>query len=211
MKNSLYTSIKLLFFYYFLLLNLSCHCQQLNSKTIASDSLLKDIPTYYNLKKTKYLFSKELSLLNLTSIENGFRGLQIRIWVGHGYGDKDSSQLLIIKKQKQIRGELVTYIHLDSNKIARKTTLITPRSGWKLFLDSIQKLGIYDLPDYSKYPDYYVGGDSFGVTVEFATSDKYRIYDYPDYIEHKEKIAGAAKIFMLMRFIENEFKIQMIY
>ena len=88
---------------------------------------------------------------------------------------------------------------------------MSPRSGWETFLDSLQKMGIHDLPDYKKVPNYYLGADSFGVIVEIATPIKYRTYFYPDYLEHMDRIKEAAAMNRIMKFIEDEFKIRVIY
>jgi len=201
-----------------------CNAQQpaenntiLKSQNI-SDSVIKDIPEFFQQKSWKDNFERLQASLGIERIDNGFIEWQIRLWIGHGYGKKDSSQLVIFKKENnKIIGVLYTYIHpygptFDTTaKFFKGITLLLPIYGWEDFIDRLEKLEIYNLPDFKKIKGYEIAMDSYGVTVEIATKNKYRIYDYPDYEGNIYQIEEAKNIFIIMKMIEEEFKIKVIY
>ncbi|MDP4265295.1 MAG: hypothetical protein Q8941_22405 [Bacteroidota bacterium] len=222
--SKLYCVSKYLILINFVILFSDCNSRESQSNKDKSDnisyadSVVKDIPEFFQSSRWRNYFSNEQKILSIKPIDNGYRDLQIRIWIGHGYLPKYSSQLIMIKKTgKIITGELYTYIpHQETNTDSvlpanKRVDTLIPRSGWDNFIDSIQKLGIYELPDYKKLPGYYLSNDSFGATFEIATPTKYRIYDYPDYEEFKDKIAEAGKAFKIMSLIEDEFNTKVMY
>lgn len=210
----------------FLFLFLGCSFPEPNSQYSSTsilrsrDTLIKDIPEAFNIKKNKDFFLREQALLGMEPIENGYSGLQVRFWIGHGYVDdpKYSPQLIVIKKNAdKITGELYTY-QLKYNDagdsavaIEKRMEALNPASGWENFIDRIIKLDIFTLPDYEKIPGYYVSADSYGVVVEIAKPTKYRIYYLTDYIERKDEFKEAARMFEIMQLVEQEFKIKVIY
>jgi hypothetical protein len=222
--SKLYRASKYLILINFLIFFSNCNSQKSgpgknnNDTLVSTDTVVKDIPEFFQSNKWRNYFSKEQALLNIKSIEKGYKDLQIRIWIEHGYLPKYSSQLIVFKKTgKTIIGELHTYTSQhDSNRdsavlINDKRDALIPESGWKMFIDSIQKLGIYDLPNYEKFPGYNLSADSFGVMIEIATNSKYRIFYYPEYESFKDEIKEAGKMFKIMSLIEYEFKIKVMY
>ncbi|MEO5583676.1 MAG: hypothetical protein ABIR66_13380 [Saprospiraceae bacterium] len=165
-------------------------------------------------------FLKEQSMLGLNSIKSGYNGSQIRMWIKHGYGEnpKNSSQLIVIKRNDNgFSGELHTYLlkygeNWDSIvSITKRLDILKPESGWKDLIDKMEKLDINVLPDYQKIAGYYVNADSYGVMVEISSNEKYRLYYYPDYMERKDQFKQAMNMFEIMRLMEREFNIKLIY
>lgn len=183
------------------------------------DTVIKDIPDFFQREEWREYFYKLQKLLSIESIEDGFNEWQIRFWISHGYTEKDSSQVIIFKrKADQISGTLETYIHPyvslwddTATSISHRVTSIKPKSGWAKFIEKITTQGIYDLSDLTILPGYYTNADSYGVTVEVSTPEKYRIYYYPDYEIFKDTIEEAEKMFKIMSLIEEELGVKVIY
>ncbi|MEJ0101423.1 MAG: hypothetical protein WDO19_02205 [Bacteroidota bacterium] len=208
----------------FLLPVLFCGCTSQTSKKVGevksnTDTVYKDIPSWYQ-RENVHKYNLELdSTLDLRSIEGGVEDLQLRIWVDQGAGRYDTSKLFIftITEDSSVTGKLYTYIlSYDSlwnpSGTAYKTIkVLTPSSGWNLFLDSLKRMEIYDLPHYQKLNGYYVSSDTYGVTVEIAAKNRYRIYHYPNYSDYKDKIDAAGKMYKIMQLLEQEFNVKAIY
>jgi len=183
----------------------------------SSISVIKDVPEFFQTKSWKYEFGHLQWALGIKPIDDGFVEWQIRLWIGHGYTETDSTQLLIFKKESnRISGVLYTYVSYSKTidttvNLFKRITPLSPISGWASFIKGLENLGIYDLPDYNKLKGYKTGMDSYGVTVEVATSHKYRIYDYPDYEINVDQFAEAKKMLGIVREIEREFKIRAYY
>jgi hypothetical protein len=216
--KSLIINLGLLFF-------LSCNAQESEMKPKltqqSSDSISLDIPKFFQGKKWKKYFADLQSSLNIRSLQDGADDWQVRLWIAHGIDDqKDSSQLIVVNKiNDRLTGTLYTYVTgthnaLDTLSMPATTgrfAALFPKSGWKLFMDSLKKLEIASLPDYTRVKGYFLSTDSYGVTIELATKNTYRIYEYPDYERHVEKIPEAGKILKILKLIEDEFKIRVNY
>jgi hypothetical protein len=202
----------------------SCRSQDPSRKSTeiqpSSDSVVREIPKFFQRKEWTRYFSDLQSSLNIRSLQNGANEWQIRLWVAHGvYDYKDSTQLIVFTKEAGIvTGMLYTYVTQDRQKsdttyigTAGRFVSLFPKSGWTRFLDSLNKLAIFTLPDYTKLKGYFLANDSYGVTLEAATKNTYRIYEYPDYEQHVDKIPEAEKVFKTLKLIEDEFKIKVVY
>src|SRR5882672_11087074 len=64
-----------------------------------SDSVIQDIPDFFRRKKWLEYFSSVQTLLGIQSLQKGYNEWQIRLWIGHGYRDTDSSQLITFTKE----------------------------------------------------------------------------------------------------------------
>lgn len=171
--------------------------------------VVKDIPL--SLRDSSYREMKRNyeDKMGLSSLENGFRDLQIRIL--RGYTFTDSGDLILLTKvDKKWSAQLYKLVfQYDKNFdsiVAVNKRIVTkePKSGWQFFTDSLMKLEILTLPDFSTIPGYYLSTDSDGPTVEIATSDEYRIYGYPDFESHVEKKIEARKMYEILKLIESE-------
>lgn len=194
----------------------SCKTRQTGSldTTAIKDTVVKDIPEIYKDKDVKSFISKEQELLGIDSIENGYQDLQIRIWVSSGLRSTDTTQLFIFKKHNSnITGELYFYtmsVTIDSEpfNINKNIIKIHPKSGWAVFMDSLQNSGIYTLPDDSKLKGYVFSADGYGIRVEIATKNTYRIYSYADYDNNIDAFVEARKILQLLKLLQKEFSIK---
>lgn len=150
------------------------------------------------------------SKLGLSSIEDGFDGLQIRIW--KGFANPDSLKLIIFSKSDDGWSArfytLVLHYNnsFDSIKdVTRNIKIKEPRSGWNIFIDSLLKLKILELPDYSEVPSYTLSMDSEAIRVEVAADKKYRFYSYLDIESQNEVISEATNMRKILELIEEEF------
>jgi hypothetical protein len=174
------------------------------------DTVIKDIPLNIRDSAYRQMQRNTESKIGLSSLEGGFKDLQIRIW--RGYSQTDFIDLILFTKVNDKWSARLhnLVLHYDKNfdsvvAITKKVVTKEPKSGWQFFTDSLIKLKILDLPDYSTLPDYYVSADSDGVTVEVATVDKYRTYSYPDFESYISKKTEAKKMYQILKLIENEF------
>ncbi|TXJ23214.1 MAG: hypothetical protein E6Q24_19495 [Chitinophagaceae bacterium] len=185
-----------------------------------SNSVTRDIPKFFQGEKWNRYFADMQSSLNLHSLRNGVEGWQIRLWIAHAvYDYKDSAQLIIFKKEDGIiRGILYTYIvqneplrDTSSIRTAGKFTALLPKSDWASVVDSLERLSVFTLPDYTKIKGYYLATDSFGIVIEVAKGNTYRIYEYPDYEQHVDTLPEAQKLLQILKLIEREFGIDVTY
>ena len=172
---------------------------------------------YENINWQKH-FTVKQKLLKIESIQKGVTDWEIRFWIEHGFRKIDSAQLLIFKKENGIeKGLMYLYDDRFSDTVDPITSIssipisLSPTSGWQVFIDTIEKLGLYNLPDLQDLPGFARAADSDGVIVEFAIKNKYRIYAYDDYEGFLNKIEEAKKMHNILNFIEKEFKIRTIY
>ena len=89
MKSVICASILMLFVWLFF----SCESQVIKIGNLEnSDTISRDIPKAFQNKTTRDKNNSLNNALGLKTLENGFDGLQIRIW--RGYTVKDTGQLL---------------------------------------------------------------------------------------------------------------------
>ena len=190
----------------------SCKTQPKNQVTEKSSETvvidiphdLKGRPLWYYQKK-----GKMEKMVGLSSLENGFDSLQIRIW--YGVALRDKLQLLLLKKSNaKWSAELDSLVlYYDKNhdslvSVTKHTEIKQPLSGWEKFIDSLYKSGILVLPDANAIKDYEYCQDGDGVTVEIAMQRKYRIYNYPCF-NSQIGISEAKKVELIIQLLEKEF------
>jgi hypothetical protein len=91
MKSVICTSIVMLFVWLFY----SCESHVIKIENLEnSDTISRDIPKGFQNKTTRDKNNTLNNALGLNTLENGFDGLQIRIW--RGYIVKDTGQLFIL-------------------------------------------------------------------------------------------------------------------
>ena len=169
------------------------------------ESFTKDIPKDDTLSYFKKKNSELIKSLGLNSLENGFNGLQIRIWRAAPFVE-EKRLLILTQIDSNWKAELIMFtIH---NQLAqhKQSFIRNPSSGWKSFLDNLVRLDIFTLPDCDTLSaDYYKGNDADGVRVEFADNRSYRTYTYSCPDINEKKFIQAKKMMQIMRLIEDEF------
>ena len=178
--------------------------QERNNTTIKSIPLSKRDTSFSKIKKS--IENK----LGISSIESGFKDLQIRIW--KGFAHTDYVQLKVFTKiDTSLSAQLYNlFLHYDKNfdsvvAVTKEVVTKQPRTGWVFFTDSLLKLDILNLPDDSEIPNYNVSMDADAVTVEVASGNKYRVYSYSDVESLSKTIEQAKKMAQILKLIQDEF------
>lgn len=211
MKTNIYKSIFLL-----LMVGVLMSCNQQTSSTSQisnapiSDTVLKDIPEYFSGKLLREKKNLQDSL-HITDLENGFSGMQIRIWVG---SITDTLKLLdLIYSDSIWKGNFYNIIYKSSldgrtmNYTGSLRSSKVPKIGWKEYMEKLFQLDILTLPHYSLIPNYNATMDATGVTVEISNQKMYRVYTYASPYESKH-ISEAAKMIKILGLTEKEFDIK---
>jgi hypothetical protein len=181
-------------------------------KEKSADTVIKEIPKDRNGNPRSYYRNKPQveKLLGLSSIENGFDSLQIRLW--YGYAFNDSSQLAVLTNSKgKWSGQFFTLVyHLselgDSIKsITQKAEFREPKSGWTELKQKLLQLKVLSLPDYHTIPEYDQVADGDAVIVEVSSKKVYRIYSYQEPRMFQNKFWQAANMERILELIEKEF------
>lgn len=176
------------------------------SELLKTDTFLQDRMTKIN------------ELLSLPSIQNGFDGFQIRIWIE--CNNRDTQSLIVLKENKGKWAGIFYFYKMHWDKTAGfegneevkfelrdiKIEERVPQSGWKRFSDQFIELGVENLPDYRElYPKYNYSTDADGVTIEIGTPKKFKIYGYPALDLNKTIKGGPAQLEKALLLIEKEF------
>lgn len=175
-----------------------------------SDTIKRDIPAYFDAKLLRE--KKELQdSLHIQDLENGFTGMQIRIWSG---SSPDTLKLLdLINTNGSWKGSFYNINYkspLDGGTIKYVGSALlykVPKSGWRAFTEVLFGLDILTLPDCSQIKDYDVPTDASSVTVEIANQKMYRLYAYQMPHENR-RISEAAKMIKILDLTEKEFDIK---
>ncbi|MBO9632759.1 MAG: hypothetical protein J7578_06540 [Chitinophagaceae bacterium] len=198
---------------------LSVSCSSFNKKgkdtgeevTTKADTFIRDIPQYRTSPSMMHLKTNIESLLNISSLENGFDSLEIRIWYAYALTDKE--QLVIIKHtgtQWAAQINTLTFHYGNNNdsilSISKQSVDRFPRSGWDSLMLNLKNLDFFILPDHKQLQNYHTGTDSDAITVEFATKNTYRIYTYIQPSRYTTTFKEAVKIENIMDLIEREFE-----
>lgn len=178
----------------------------------------KEIPTFTTGKMKDSIdwiydyFKKQTSEIGLSSIENGYNGLQIRIWLNHWLAI--NRHLIILKYMDSVwSGEVVTltYAYNDSlqeHYIAKKEFKnITPKNGWDRFIELLAKQKILDLPNMNRLPGYDAGDDGIDYVFEIAAPNKYRMYHYWEPSSFKDKFWQAENVLNIGNLLNEELSI----
>jgi hypothetical protein len=181
--------------------------------TVVSKSLSfeREIPQLKNGERPSYYRNKAVveKMIGLQSLEGGFDSLEIRIW--YGYARTDSSQLVILARDKKMwSAKLYTFVYeLDQNgskvqSMNKRQRSANPRFGWGQFIDTLFELSVCTLPDQYKIADYPEYTDGNSVIVEVATKQIYRIYSYKEPFRAQTETIYARKIEQALNLIESE-------
>ena len=184
---------------------------KLDDSNQRNDTIIKDIPLYLNQPAFNKVFHSFENGLGLTSLTDGVDGIEIRLWYTH---DKtDTVQLLILKNaNSNWSANLFTIVYKlnQSNdsvvSLKNSITKKEPKLNWVILIDSLFKLNIDILPDYTRLPEYKLNMGGNGVLVEFANSKSYRIYSYPEPEHHKVESPDVLKMTQILRLIEDHLQ-----
>jgi hypothetical protein len=202
------------FFFLFALAISSCKEKKKNESNItnvSSDTVIRHIPEWF---KTSTLIRGRVAdgnkALNLSTLQNGFDGTQIRIWIECNI--QDTQHTIIITNYKAKWEATFYYYKLYKNEdgsfkfLKSRAENRVPKSGWEVFTKDLLVTGIENLPDYEKmYPKYNPPTDASAVTVEIGNNKEYRLYQYPELGMNKEIKEGPAKLEQALLLIEREF------
>jgi hypothetical protein len=148
-------------------------------------------------------------LLGIDNLRTDKKLLQIRIWIS--FSLYDTGKIVNIKHDTgSWRAEFYQYRFGLSNNdkillISKNKVEGTPLSGWDVFLNKIEKFGIYTLNDNDRRQNSGLCTDANSISVEIIMDNKYYEYEYPcwEVIEDQSQI---DKVKMILREIEKEYK-----
>ena len=162
------------------------------------------------VSSTQSLLDQTGSLLNLEHIQQGFNGLQIRVW---GSARDIPKERLVVLTQKDMSWSAdvyyITYPHVQEgnlrfDSVAHKK-LPDPKSGWPIFSFNLAKLGIRNLPTVMNIPGYLDDQttNDYGYHFEIADTSGYRMYMYTEPQNHKQ-FDEAIRVTKILDLIDYE-------
>lgn len=171
--------------------------------------LQKDIPEKQNDSSAYWhAFTNLRNRLGLPTLENGSEVFEIRVWEQIEWG----LMVLSIKNRNNkwaadnsIYWAVSSKVNELDSIVVNNTSLRTPKTGWKKFLNKLIDKGILDLKDYSKIPGYFNGNDLPFVKVEIATKNYYRHYSMTGVNKQPTYITDAKSMTEILDLIRNEF------
>jgi len=184
--------------------------KEINLPKNPADSFVKDIPKWIQESEIYQLRNANLlEKLGLSSLQDGFDGTQIRIWIEHDLPDTQQG-IIFTEHNSKWEGEFYYFkVHNDSKgelkSVDKRVERKNPKSGWKIFIDSLMATDIEKLPDHALIPGYRLVTDPLTITVEIATPKLYRFYQYPALQANVDKFPDAGKLEKALQLIEKEF------
>ena len=119
----------------------------------------------------------------LGSISNGFDSLQIRVWLPGT--SRSNERMVSLKNAGGVWSGTLYDLIYEYDKagkyiiaVEKTSKVVTPKSGWKNFMDTLYALKIMELPSMDELPGYELMRDGEGMSVEVATRCFYRVYNY---------------------------------
>ena len=199
MKNIYYIVLLLIF------LSTGCNRQaNIDKELLGFNNITKyfirEIPTNPRGKIDAFFAStkEKQKLLGLESLENGFDGLQIRIWF----------DVVNIDKQKLVN---ITYKNLIwtttvYDLITKTKRILIPKSGWINLSNNLLNLKILTLPNGDEILNCGGGGgDGSTYNIEIATINHYRYYSYWEPQLYTQTCWLAKNIKEVLSLITKEF------
>jgi hypothetical protein len=180
----------------------------------AQDSIRRDIPKFYRLQHVQNEKQKIESAIKIGSLVNGFPGQQIRI-LGNEYDEYNDWERLIVFTNKSSWRADVYYIRyaaeddlimvIDSLQY-QKHSIGQPKSGWRVFIDSLSHYGLFSLPHYTAIPGYvHESTHELTYEVEVASHNNYRIYSLLNPIIRQNRFPEAKKFTQILGLIKRQF------
>ncbi len=173
----------------------------------------KEIPTYlggtvdifYQLAKDRQ------KQFGLDSLENGFQDLQIRVW--YNFSLIKEQKLVVITNKDTTWTATIYNSQVDWHNnteiiLSKKTTQVSPKSGWPTFSKKLLNLQIATLPNQDDVEGYSAGDDGKTYSVEVATKNQYRFYSYWEPQKNQEKFWQAKNLTEILHLFETELDIR---
>lgn len=150
--------------------------------------------------------------LELDSLENGFDGLQIRIWYDVAYINKQKVVIISYSKAHwtaSVYKMVPIWETKDRYHFSKKPNNVTPKSGWTNFSNELLNLQILTLPNGNDDQNCGAGGgDGSTYNVEIATKKHYRYYGYWEPEEYRDKCQQAKNMSDILRLLKKELGIE---
>lgn len=175
-----------------------------------SDGVVRDMTEEQKSEHWQSIQQKGNSSLGLKTLQNGFNGLQIRIWSGEGLTYK-GRMFLVQYDGVSWTGELYYFRDSFSNgqyqgeTRIEKTELKQSSRQWERLVKALFALGIDTLPDYTQLPCNGLDTDEGGVMVEIAQNNFYKTYQFPT-PSHRVTVCKEAKqVVEIVELIDKRF------
>jgi hypothetical protein len=193
---------------------------------IPENDIEKYIPRYPDGKLFGYyiLTKQKQKQLGLTIPENGHDSLLMRLWFTYPKGLYQIGELVELKiDSNQNVSAKYTLLDIFFNPSRRYEvinshfdTLMTPKCGWKSFLDTLNLLQITNLPSLEFVPEYIKinGKDNYDydnnrmtVSIEVATQNKYRFFQYNSFEKYKN-IDEVNRLYKFLVFQRKQLELK---
>lgn len=173
----------------------------------------KEIPKYDDGKLDLfYLLAKENQKeFKLDSIENGYNGLEIRVW--YEFSRVPERRLVIITNNDTI-WQATSYswkVNWDGEKESvnsKEIKQVTPKSGWPIFASKLLGFHITTLPDMNNISGYQDGKDGKMYNIEIASKNHYRFYSYWQPHDNRDKIQEAKDMSKILDLFNSELGVK---
>jgi len=167
-----------------LLLTVIFSCQK--KQRVHQNAFIVDIPVWFDYDNRPYIdvmykyTQEKAQKLKLEPLQNGFKGITIRVWAGGGIF---ANERLLILKYTNNEWTAKSYAMIVDTVIVYRTEQLVPESGWKNFITSLMKYQIMTLPDGKNVPEIRrfmdgESGDAGFISIEVATKSMYRFYSF---------------------------------
>ena len=178
-------------------------------------SFKSDIPAAFGDSGFVQRKQKLLKSVGLAPLTQGFSQMQVRIWYGYPYSDRDNL-LLFSKTADKWKGEIweIKYwskIFDGKDSVFADKRNVTPRCGWNLFMDSLINHGLLTLKDCSNIPGYSCEDAGNNIIVEFASCDAYRIYHLSEPSLRAAKFEEAKSVTEISTIIERQLSFRRLF
>lgn len=188
---------------------LFCSClENRQIQECPSASFRTDIPVAFTDSEFVKFKRKILEFVGLAPLTQGFSQLQVRIWYGYPYSNRENL-LVFTKTADKWTGESLLLRYWSEktdgkDSVSADKKSVTPQSGWSVFIDSLISRGMLTLRDCSDIPGYSCLGAGNSIIVEFATCDTYRIYRLDEPWRMAAKFEEAKRITEINAIIERQ-------
>lgn len=202
--------------FFFIILPILTSCAGKKEKNIPTVAITKKEPLESDTTRAVNFYDffyvknePKDSPAKIDSLFYSFDSLQIRYWITGGL--YRTRQLVIISNthpgwtgtyyQLQAEKKYISgmgsneYLHGPEPQLILQNRKVSPKCGWKLFIDSLVSLNIKGLPDRSQIPEMKVSWtDGYENVVEVRSKDLFRFYSYPEPHQFVKKFEQARKM-----------------
>ncbi len=183
---------------------------QMHNEDANSRSNLEKPKRYIGDSSIFPFIERNREFLVLDRLDSGYYATQLRFW--YGYDDPRVSHIIVLKKNEDWIAEVHTIYFKDTMGVVRPgqqvIDTVSPKSGWKTFIDSLTQLEVFSLPDQTKLKNMPITYNQPTISVETIKDSAYRFYNYSKPIKYIVSFKEAQKIEMIMSLIENELRVK---